>query len=128
MPRALVTGGAGFIGSHVADLYLENGYDVTILDNFATGRRENVPERARLVELDLTSAEAARCVRDGKFDVISHLGAQIDVRKSVANPAFDVTPASLVTGIITEKGVARANESDLLAFWPRAREDKAYVT
>jgi UDP-glucose 4-epimerase len=91
VPRALVTGGAGFIGSHVADLYLENGYDVTILDNFATGRRENVPERARLVELDLTSAEAARCVRDGKFDVISHLGAQIDVRKSVANPAFDAT-------------------------------------
>ena len=43
MPRALVTGGAGFIGSHVADLYLENGYDVTILDNFASGRRENVP-------------------------------------------------------------------------------------
>ena len=91
MPRALVTGGAGFIGSHVADLYLENGYDVTILDNFATGRRENVPERARLVELDLTRAEAASLVQDGKFDVISHLGAQIDVRKSVANPAFDAT-------------------------------------
>lgn len=91
MPRALVTGGAGFIGSHVADLYLENGYDVTILDNFATGRRENIPERARLAELDLTSANAAGLVRDGKFDVISHLGAQIDVRKSVANPAFDAT-------------------------------------
>ncbi len=91
MPRALVTGGAGFIGSHVADLYLENGYDVTILDNFATGRRENVPERARLAKLDLTSAEAASLVRDGKFDVISHLGAQIDVRKSVANPTFDAT-------------------------------------
>ena len=91
MPRALVTGGAGFIGSHVADLYLENGYDVTILDNFATGRRENVPDRARLAELDLTSADAASLVRDGKFDVISHLGAQIDVRKSVANPMFDAT-------------------------------------
>jgi UDP-glucose 4-epimerase len=91
VPRALVTGGAGFIGSHVADLYLENGYDVTILDNFATWRRENVPERARLAELDLTSAEAASLVRDGKFDVISHLGAQIDVRKSVANPTFDAT-------------------------------------
>jgi UDP-glucose 4-epimerase len=91
VPRALVTGGAGFIGSHVADLFLENGYDVTILDNFATGRRENIPERARLAELDLTSAEAASLVRDGKFDVISHLGAQIDVRKSVANPTFDAT-------------------------------------
>jgi len=46
----------------------------------------------------------------------------------VANPAFDVTPAALVTGIVTEKGVARAAEEELLAFWPRSREDKAYVT
>ena len=91
MPRALVTGGAGFIGSHVADLYLEHGYDVTILDNFASGRRENVPARATLIELDLTSGEAARVIRDGRFDVVSHLGAQIDVRKSVANPMNDAT-------------------------------------
>jgi UDP-glucose 4-epimerase len=86
-----VTGGAGFIGSHVADLYLEHGYDVTVLDNFASGRRENLPERARLAELDLTSAEAARLVREGRFDVISHLGAQIDVRKSVVDPMFDAS-------------------------------------
>jgi UDP-glucose 4-epimerase len=84
-----VTGGAGFIGSHVADLYLENGYDVTVLDNFASGRRENVPTAARLVELDLTSAEAREVVANGRFDVISHLGAQIDVRKSVADPTYD---------------------------------------
>ena len=92
MPRALVTGGAGFIGSHVADLYLENGYDVTILDNFASGRRENVPARARLVELDLTSARGGEPrPRWRSFDVISHLGAQIDVRKSVADPTYDAT-------------------------------------
>ncbi|HUQ82538.1 MAG TPA: NAD-dependent epimerase/dehydratase family protein [Gemmatimonadaceae bacterium] len=91
MPRALVTGGAGFIGSHVADLYLANGYEVTVLDNFASGRRENLPERATLVELDLTGADAARVVRDGRFDVISHLGAQIDVRKSVADPMHDAS-------------------------------------
>ena len=46
----------------------------------------------------------------------------------VANPAFDVTPAALVTGIITEQGVAPATEEGLLAFWPRSREDKAYLT
>lgn len=91
MPRALVTGGAGFIGSHVADLYLEHGYDVTVLDNFSSGRRENLPARATLAELDLTSPEAARVVRDGRFDVISHLGAQIDVRKSVADPMHDAS-------------------------------------
>lgn len=89
MPRALVTGGAGFIGSHVADLLLEHGYDVSVLDNFASGRRENVPSRARLIERDLTSPDAARVVRDGRFDVVCHLGAQIDVRKSVADPLFD---------------------------------------
>ena len=91
MPRALVTGGAGFIGSHVADLYLEQGYEVTVLDNFSSGRRENVPSRARVVELDLTSAGARDLVRDGRFDIVSHLAAQIDVRKSVADPMYDAT-------------------------------------
>jgi UDP-glucose 4-epimerase len=86
----------------VADLYLENDYDVTVLDNFASGRRENVPERARLVELDLTSPEAAALVRDGKFDVVSHLGAQIDVRKSVTNPMFDATVNVVGTANLVE--------------------------
>jgi UDP-glucose 4-epimerase len=87
--RALVTGGAGFIGSHVADIYLANGYEVTIIDNFASGRRENIPAAAEFHELDVASPEAAALVREGRFDVISHLAAQIDVRKSVADPAYD---------------------------------------
>jgi UDP-glucose 4-epimerase len=87
--RALVTGGAGFIGSHVADLYLANGYEVTIVDNMASGRRENVPAGADFRELDIASPEAAALVREGNFDVISHLAAQIDVRKSVNDPAYD---------------------------------------
>jgi UDP-glucose 4-epimerase len=86
-----VTGGAGFIGSHVADVYLEHGYEVTVLDNFASGRRENVPARAKLVEVDLTSSDAARLIRDSRFDVVSHLGAQIDVRKSVVDPMHDAS-------------------------------------
>jgi UDP-glucose 4-epimerase len=86
-----VTGGAGFIGSHVADLFLEHGYEVSVLDNLSSGRRENIPARARFIELDLTSADAARTVRDGRFDIVCHLGAQIDVRKSVADPVFDAT-------------------------------------
>jgi len=87
--RALVTGGAGFIGSHVADLYLANGYDVTVIDNFASGKRENIPAKVDFKELDITSPGAAALVREGRFDVISHLAAQIDVRKSVADPAYD---------------------------------------
>src|SRR5688500_12093718 len=87
--RALVTGGAGFIGSHVADLYLERGYAVTVLDNLSSGSRENVPAGAEFVEGDITSPDAARLVREGRFDAISHLAAQIDVRKSVTDPAYD---------------------------------------
>ncbi len=88
-PRALVTGGAGFIGSHVAEIYLEHGYEVDVVDNLASGRREHVPVGARFHELDIGSPEAARLVREGRFDVISHLAAQIDVRKSVTDPSYD---------------------------------------
>jgi UDP-glucose 4-epimerase len=87
--RALVTGGAGFIGSHVADLLLANDYDVTVLDNLSSGKRQQVPPRATFQQLDITSPAAARLVREGGFDVICHLAAQIDVRKSVADPTFD---------------------------------------
>jgi UDP-glucose 4-epimerase len=89
--RALVTGGAGFIGSHVADTFLANGYDVTVVDNLSSGNPENVPEGARFHELDITSPEAATLVREGRFDVILHLAAQIDVRRSVSEPSFDAS-------------------------------------
>ncbi len=91
MLKVLVTGGAGFIGSHVADLFLAKGYDVTVVDDLSTGKRENVPRRARFQELGVNSNEFAQLVRDGKFDVVSHLAAQIDVRKSVADPIADAT-------------------------------------
>ena len=87
--RALVTGGAGFIGSHVADLLLQEGYEVEILDNLSSGRRENVPQGAVFHQLDIVSEEAGRVVRDGRFDALFHLAAQIDVRKSVTDPLAD---------------------------------------
>jgi len=89
--RALVTGGAGFIGSHVADLFLSNGYDVEIIDDLSSGNRANVPRDAKLHEVSVTSAEAWKIVSSGSFDVVVHLAAQIDVRKSVADPIFDAT-------------------------------------
>lgn len=88
--RALVTGGAGFIGSHVADALLADGWSVTVLDNLSSGKREQVPAAAQFVEADIRSPEAHALVRDGKFDLLCHLAAQIDVRKSVADPGFDV--------------------------------------
>jgi UDP-glucose 4-epimerase len=87
--RALVSGGAGFIGSHVTDILLANGYAVTVIDNLSSGKRAQVPSGATFKELDVCSPEAAATVREGKFDVICHLAAQIDVRKSVTDPAAD---------------------------------------
>jgi UDP-glucose 4-epimerase len=87
--RVLVTGGAGFIGSHVADRFLAAGSRVVVVDNLSSGRRENLPRDAEFHELDITSSEAARLVRDGGFDVVAHLAAQIDVRRSVDDPVFD---------------------------------------
>jgi UDP-glucose 4-epimerase len=87
----LVTGGAGFIGSHVADRFLAEGWNVTILDDLSSGREENLPAAARFVHGCITSPEAATLVRTGRFDVMCHLAAQIDVRRSVLDPVYDAT-------------------------------------
>jgi UDP-glucose 4-epimerase len=89
--RALVTGGAGFIGSHIGELFLEHGWSVEIVDDLSTGKRDNLPAAAKLHEVDIRSPDAARLVREGGFDVLLHLGAQIDVRKSVADPVHDAS-------------------------------------
>ena len=87
--RALVTGGAGFIGSHVADAYLERGWSVTVLDDLSSGRRENVPDAADFVECGVNDPEARELLRDGDFDVLNHHAAQMDVRVSVSDPLLD---------------------------------------
>ena len=87
--RALVTGGAGFIGSHVADQLIANGFDVTVMDNLVSGNRAQVPAAAAYHEVDIVDDGAARLVRESGFDVICHLAAQIDVRKSVTDPSYD---------------------------------------
>ena len=89
--RVLVTGGAGFIGSHVCDAYLSEGWEVTALDNLSSGRRENVPEGVRLVEADVRSDEVRELFREARFDVLNHHAAQIDVRTSVARPRYDAS-------------------------------------
>lgn len=89
--RVLITGGAGFIGSHVGDLFLSEGWEVEAVDNLVTGKRRNLPAGVTFHEYDIASEQAARLVRDGRFDVLVHLAAQMDVRKSVADPVFDAT-------------------------------------
>src|SRR5574340_483539 len=87
--RILITGGAGFIGSTVADVFLAAGWDVAVLDDLSSGKREHVPAGARFYPLDVRSAAAAEAVRTERPQVICHHAAQIDVRKSMADPRFD---------------------------------------
>jgi len=91
LPKALVTGGAGFIGSHVADLFLEKAYQVDIVDDLSSGKRQNIPQNARFHEMGVNSTQFAELVRKGRYDVIVHLAAQMDVRHSVADPINDGT-------------------------------------
>ena len=88
--RILVTGGAGFIGSHIVDAYIAAGHDVLILDDLSTGKVENVNVQARMECLDLQEFEQVdRLIAAYKPEIINHHAAQIDVRKSVADPLFD---------------------------------------
>jgi UDP-glucose 4-epimerase len=87
--RVLVTGGAGFIGSHIAEAYLREGWEVTVLDDLSRGHEANVPRAARFVRADIRSPEARQTLATGRFDVLNHHAAQIDVRVSVDRPAFD---------------------------------------
>lgn len=85
----IVTGGAGFIGSHLADAFLAEGYEVHIIDDMSGGKPENVPAAATLHKLDIRTPEARRLILDLKPQVLVHQAAQMDVRRSVADPSFD---------------------------------------
>ena len=89
--RVLVTGGAGFIGSHIADAYLAAGEDVWIVDNLSSGRRENVPSKAEFLELDIRDDDVRSLFQEVRFDLVNHHAAQIDVRTSVLDPMKDAS-------------------------------------
>jgi len=87
--RILITGGAGFIGSHIADAYVDAGHEVMVIDNLSSGKKEYVPAAARFVLCDVTSDTAVEAVRTFRPEIINHHAAQINVRASVADPPFD---------------------------------------
>ena len=89
MAKILVTGGAGFIGSHVVEAFLEKGYEVVILDDLSTGRESNIHPQAKFYKLDIRSPEVRNIFEAERPDFISHHAAQMDVRRSVAQPLFD---------------------------------------
>jgi UDP-glucose 4-epimerase len=87
--HVVVTGGAGFIGSNIADAYIDRGWRVTIIDNLSTGHRRNVNPRADFHQIDIRDRAAGDLIREIKPDVVNHLAAQMDVRRSVDDPAAD---------------------------------------
>lgn len=105
--KILVTGGAGFIGSWVADAYIREGHEVLVLDNLSTGRKENVPEKAGFLEGDITEREVVEDAISGfKPDIVNHHAAQIDVRMSVENPMFDAEVNIIGTLNLLESSVS----------------------
>ncbi|HEX6305224.1 MAG TPA: NAD-dependent epimerase/dehydratase family protein [Anaerolineales bacterium] len=87
--KILVTGGAGFIGSHVVDLYIENGYEVVVVDDLSTGRLSNLNPGATFYKLDIRSPQIAEVFEKERPDYVNHHAAQMDVRRSVLDPLFD---------------------------------------
>lgn len=87
--KLLITGGAGFIGSNIADLFLASGWDVAVLDDLSSGKRENVPAKARFYPCDIRSAAAIEAIVTERPEAICHHAAQIDVRRSMTDPRFD---------------------------------------
>ncbi len=89
--RVLVTGGAGFIASHVAEAFVARGDDVWVLDDLSGGKRTNVPPGARFVEMDVRDPGVRDLFREVRFDLVNHHAAQIDVRVSVSDPVKDAS-------------------------------------
>ena len=89
--KIMVTGGAGFIGSHVVDKLVEEGHEVVVLDDLSNGKKENVNEKARFIKASIASKELHEIMQKEKPEVIYHIAAHINVRYSVKNPLHDAS-------------------------------------
>jgi UDP-glucose 4-epimerase len=111
--RAIVTGGAGFIGSHLVDALVARGDEVLVVDNLATGKRERLNKAAGLVVGDIRDGDVlGETFREARPDVCFHLAAQADVRRSVEEPVFDGDVNVLGTVAVLE--AARANGTQVI--------------
>ncbi len=97
MATVLITGGAGFIGSNTADLLIEEGYDIIVVDDLSNGKKENVNPKAKFYKIDVTSDKLAEVFKKEKPKFVIHLATQISVPKSVEDPIFDAKAAILGT-------------------------------
>ncbi len=108
--RVLVTGGAGFIASHVAEAYLARGDSVCIVDDLSSGKRENIPSGARFVEMDVADPAVRELVREFRPHIVNHHAAQIDVRASVEAPDADARTNILGLLNLTESALESGTE------------------
>lgn len=89
MPKILVTGGAGFIASHITDRYISEGYDVVVVDDLSSGRLENLNPKATFYKMDIRDKGISAIFEKERPDIVNHHAAQMDVRRSVTDPGFD---------------------------------------
>ncbi|MCJ7811850.1 NAD-dependent epimerase/dehydratase family protein [bacterium] len=87
--KILVTGGAGFIGSHIADGFINEGHEVIVVDNLSTGKKENINPQAKFYLMDIRSEKLEKVFKEEMVDIVCHQAAQMDIRKSVADPVYD---------------------------------------
>ena len=103
--KVLVTGGAGFIGSHLVDRLVLEGHEAVVVDNLATGKRRNINRAARFYKMDIQGWRLERVFRNERPNVVMHLAAQMDVRKSVEDPMFDAQVNVLGTLNVLQQAV-----------------------
>ena len=89
MSKIILTGGAGFIGSHLTDKLIEKGHNVVVIDNLSTGRKENLNPKAKFYEMDICNTDIFKVFQEEKPEIVFHFAAQIDIRKSVKDPIED---------------------------------------
>jgi UDP-glucose 4-epimerase len=93
----LVTGGAGFIASHIVDAFIKEGHNVTVIDNLSTGFEKNINPKAKFVKANICDKNLKELFKKEQFDLVNHHAAQMDVRRSVKDPEFDATTNILGT-------------------------------
>ena len=106
--KILVTGGAGFIGSHIVDLFIENDYDVIIIDDLSGGKKENINDQASFYKMDINDPEIKEIIKKEKPEFICHQAAQISVSYSVKNPRIDANDN--IMGLLNLLECASAND------------------
>lgn len=113
--KVMVTGGAGFIGSHLVDRLIQEGHEAVVVDNLSTGKRKHVNRAARLYKLDVQSPRLERVFRKERPSVLMHLAAQMDIRRSVEDPIFDAQSNILGTINVLEQAVRHGSRKVVFA-------------